>query len=225
MDLAASSISATRGGGRPRRRQPGHRAGGGGRGLPAGHHRAADRRGQHTRPAADRRRPGGRRPAAAGVHDRLRHDRARPDCVNPGPVGGRGAGRRLRFRRWRRLPPLPAARRARAAGRRRPDRRLLLPGRERRQNAVGVPRPSEPDLAAEGGRRADHGHFSRRRGVCPPGTRIVAWVESAAIVWKIPPMFNCMPMFAGRSVPAICVASPDLRQGPGQFSQAWVEIG
>lgn len=58
-----------------------------------------------------------------------------PMVCAPGAAWRRRAGRRLRFRR---LPGLPAGGRTDAEGHRRPQRRLLLPGRQRRPAAGGV---------------------------------------------------------------------------------------
>ena len=70
---------------------------------------------------------------------------------------------------------------ANAAGRRRPDRRRVLPGRERRSIAGCVPQPAEPDHAADARGGAELCILGSGRCVRLPGSRAFVRLEQAAL--------------------------------------------
>ena len=116
-------------------------------GVRAGHRRAADRRGQQRRPGTGRGGRAGRRPRGPRLHDRVRHRRSwrgqhrsagsSSSVANRPPAGSAAVvavGQRLPAR----------DRRGHAEGRRRRDRRHVLPRRERRRARTRSSRTCRP---------------------------------------------------------------------------------
>ena len=155
-----ASIDAIAGGRPERRPRRSSRAGRAWRREPVlagayapGHHRPADRRREQRR-APTRWTPRSRRSIAALRVYTIGFGSARGRRARPGAAGGSssatsrrrgGFGRVRRVRRVRRRRLPPRHRRGHAPLRRRPDRRRVLPGRERERARGGLPRPADDD--------------------------------------------------------------------------------